>query len=69
MDRAIGAKTDPLLDTAFQDTFIGRQLMQGDTVTGDVGYEVPQGATGLVLRFKADPLLDDKSMVEVNLNQ
>lgn len=43
--------------------------MQGDTVTGDVGYEVPQGATGLVLRFKPDPLLDDKSIVEVSLNQ
>ena len=69
MDWAIGAKTDPLLDTAFQGTFKCRQLMQGDKITGEVGYEVPQGATGLVLRFKPDPVLDDKSMVEVNLNQ
>jgi hypothetical protein len=69
MDWAFGAKANPLLDTEFQDNFKGQPLAQGDTITGEVGYEVPQGATGLVLHFKPNPLLDEATMVSINIDQ
>lgn len=69
MQWAPGAKANPLLDTVFQDTMKGQNLKKGEKITGEVGYEVPQGATGLVLKFKPDPLLDEKSVLEVSLDQ
>lgn len=65
---APGAKANPLLDTVFQDTMNGQNLKKGEKITGEVGYEVPQGATGLVLKFKPDPILDDKSVLAVSLD-
>jgi hypothetical protein len=69
LDWAPGAKADPLLDTAFQDTMKGENLKKGEKITGEVGYEVPQGASGLVLKFKPDPLLDENSVLQVSLDQ
>ena len=69
MEWAPGAKANPLLDTVFQDTMKGQNLKKGEKITGEVGYQVPKGATGLVLKFKPDPLLDENSVLEVNLDQ
>jgi hypothetical protein len=69
MQWAPGAKADPLLDTVFQDTMKGQNLKKGEKITGEVGYEVPKGTTGLVLKFKPDPLLDEKAVLEVSLDQ
>lgn len=69
MQWAPGAKANPLLDTVFQDTMKGQNLKKGEKITGEVGYEVPKGATGLVLKFKPDPLLDEKTVLEVSLDQ
>ena len=66
---APGAKANPLLDPAFQDTHQDQTLTKGEKITGEVGYEVPKGATGLVLKFKPDPLLDENSVLEVSLGQ
>ena len=69
LDWALGAKADPLLDTVFQDTMNGQNLKKGEKITGEVGYEVPKGATGLVLKFKPDPLLDENSVLAVSIDQ
>ncbi|MEP6774092.1 MAG: DUF4352 domain-containing protein [Chloroflexota bacterium] len=65
---APAARANPLLDTVFRDTMKGQNLKQGEKIAGEVGYEVPKGTTGPVLRFKPDPLLDEKSVLEVSLD-
>ena len=69
MEWAPGAKANPLLDTVFQDTMKSQNLKKGEKITGEVGYEVPKGATGLVLKFKPNPLLDENSVLQVSLDQ
>jgi hypothetical protein len=59
---ALGAKVD-LLDSK------QTNLKKGDKVTGEVGYEVPKGKTGLVLKFMPDPFFDEKTVLSVPLDK
>jgi hypothetical protein len=63
MDMAFGANNDRFLDSVQQGP-----LEPGAKVEGQIAYEVPKGAKGLVLEFAPDPFFNENDKVAVAID-